>query len=131
MKYADKIRQHLITCPGIFTIISLRASLGGNHGTASHALQELIDSGEVAQRPKRPGSRANQYQATELLRAPEVKAAARLSMFYTRRATVVGARVVRFVETPQDADPEHGVYYHRPQPAQAAMQAKSGPGMIW
>lgn len=131
MKYADKIRMHLISCPGIFTLVSLRSTLGGRQSTANQALQELIESGEVVKCANVPGRRTCQYRVTAKLRAPEERAPKPVVTIFTRPPAVVGARVVRFVETAQDADPDHGVYYHRPQPAQAAMQAKSGPGMIW
>lgn len=35
-----------------------------------------------------------------------------------------GGRLIRFTDYEQDADPDHGVYYHRPQPGPTALQPR-------
>ena len=129
MKYADRLRIYLMDNPAIFTASDLIAALPAPLSTIKSAIKALADDGEIELFECKLGQNAYKYQPTDKLGTMAQKADRRT---LPRRTPVVAtARVVRFVEDPQDANPEHGVYYHRPQPAQAVMQPKSGPGMIW
>lgn len=122
MTCPDKIREHMRNNSGPFCVNGLCNALEIPASTISAGLRDLIKSGEVAVCGE------GQYRK-KLFRLTGTAPATIVPPAFRPRITT--SRVIRFCESPQDADPDRGIYYHRPQPAQAAMQPRAGYGLVW
>lgn len=120
MRAPQKIWEYMRKNTGPFCVNGLCNALEIPASTIAAGLRELIKSGDVMV--------CGEGQLKKKMYCLTGTAKAAPTAFRPRITT---SRVIRFCESPQEADPDRGIYYHRPQPAQAAMQPRSGYGVVW